>query len=126
MEEHEMILLNTCADLVGLRKNEVFPRRLLDGKRPGEWVRVVEFCSQVGLTTQDMKADLFVAWLPDPAANEEYVVIMFYDDESKWSMAAHYNRGRRARKPLLDATTQPTGAPLAPSAEIAAQREVAL
>ncbi len=89
MQDDEIALYNGCTDLIGLRKHEGFPRRLLE-RGPGEWVRVREFYSQAG----ELKPELFAAWLPDPAADEAYAVILFYDDESKWSMAAHYNRGR--------------------------------
>ena len=37
MDNEEIALVNGCTDLVGLRKNEVFPPRLLQGRRPGEW-----------------------------------------------------------------------------------------
>ena len=54
-------------------------------------------------------------------------MILFYDDESKWSMAAHYNRGRllgdaspdasprpiRAARPASSGSTSPQAAPTA-------------
>jgi hypothetical protein len=73
----------------------------------------------------ELKPELFATRLPDPTADEAYVVILFYDDESKWSMAAHYNRGRlredaspqpiRAARPASPGSTSP---PAAPTAEI--------
>ncbi|HBI45073.1 MAG TPA: hypothetical protein DDY78_19775 [Planctomycetales bacterium] len=94
MQDEEINLFNACTDLVSLAKWEVFPLRLLGGKRPGEWVRVLDFCQQIGLTADQLKPELFATWLPDPMGHDAYAVILFYDDESKWSMAAHYNRGR--------------------------------
>lgn len=94
MQDDEVALFNACTDLVSLRKNEAFPLRLLGSKRPGEWICVREFCLQISIAPGNLRPECFATWLPDPMAHEAYVVIMFYDDESKWSMAAHYNRGR--------------------------------
>jgi hypothetical protein len=96
MQDEEVALFNGCTDLVSLRKAEAFPPRLLGEKRAGEWVRVRDLCSHVGVAGE-IKPELFAAWLPDPTADDAYAVILFYDDESKWSMAAHYNRGRLRR-----------------------------
>lgn len=93
-EDDEIILCNTCTHLVALKKTEAFPLRLLETKRPGDWTSVREFCLQIGVTAANVTPDLYVAWLPDPKGHAEYAVILFYDDESKWSMAAHYNRAR--------------------------------
>lgn len=104
---------NFCADLVGLKRWEAFPVHLLIAKRAAEWVRVRELCLQVGLGAGEVKADLFAAWLPDPAGDEGYAVIFFYDEESMWTMSARYNRQRlledvlpgkeRPARPLADA-----------------------
>jgi hypothetical protein len=95
MEDEEFTRLNNlCADLVSLKRWEAFPVYLLIGKRTGEWVRVRELCVQAGLGLVDLKQDLFASWLPDPAGEEGYAVILFYDEESMWSMAARYNRQR--------------------------------
>ena len=95
-------LTNFCTDLVTLKRWEAFPTHLLMGKRTGEWARVRELSLQAGLEGLDVKAkleglevkDLFAAWLPDPSGNEGYAVILFYDEESLWTMAASYNRQR--------------------------------
>ncbi len=94
MQGDEITLFNACTDLVSLKKSEAFPLRLLSGKRPGEWVGAREFCQHVGVPAGDLAPELFATWLPDPKAHDGYVVILFYDDESKWSMAAQYNRVR--------------------------------
>jgi len=94
MQDDEIALYNACADLVTLAKKEAFPQHLLGSKRPGHWIGVREFCSQIGITPGDLGPDVFVTWLPDPTAHEAYAVIMFYDHESQWTMAAHYHRAR--------------------------------
>lgn len=116
MPDDEIALCNACTDLVGLKKSEAFPRHLLGSKRPGEWIAVRECCQQLGLAPGDLKAELFAAWLPDPMAAAGYAVILFYDDESKWSMAAHYNRARLLGAAAPNQALQPTGAavPLSP------------
>jgi len=93
MQDNETMLANTCADLVSLKKTESFPFFLF-GRRPGEWTAVRDFCLSIGVAPGQVGPGVFVTWLPDPLGNEGYNVIVFYDDESKWSMAAHYNRAR--------------------------------
>jgi hypothetical protein len=102
MQDDEITLCNSCADLVALRKMEAFPLGLLEGKQPGEWISVREFCLQIGLVAGELKPGLYATWLADPLGHDAYNVIIFYDDESKWSMAAHYNRAR-----LLGAGSNP-------------------
>ena len=109
MEDNEISLFNACTDLVSLKKSEAFLRDLL-GKRPGEWVRVRECCLQLSVVSSDVTAELFATWLPDPLGHDGYVVVMFYDDESKWSMAAHYNRGRLLGAASTNQEFQPVAA----------------
>ena len=94
MQDDDIALYNACADLVSLAKKEAFPQHLLVRKRAGEWIGVRELCSQIGIAPGDLTPGVFATWLPDPMAREAYAVIVFYDDESKWSMAAHYHRAR--------------------------------
>jgi hypothetical protein len=95
MEDEELTRLNNCCgDLVGLKRWEAFPVSLLIGKRAGEWVGVRELCLQSGLGGGDLPPDLFAAWLADPTGDDGYAVIIFYDEESMWTMAARYNRQR--------------------------------
>jgi hypothetical protein len=117
MLDEEIELLNTCTDLVTLKKNEAFPRALLNHRRAGEWIGVRALCEQIGVSPGELKDGLFAAWLSDPLDNEAYAVILFYDGESKWTTAAHTNRQR-----LLDAAgtnqlASPTGATHAVAAE---------
>ena len=94
MQDDEITLFNTCTDLVGLRKAEAFPLHLFQSNRPGDWVRVREVCRQIGVSSGDLSPEVFATWLPDPMAHDGYDVILFYDGESQWSMAAHFNRAR--------------------------------
>jgi hypothetical protein len=109
MEDEEFTHLNNCcADLVSLKAREAFPYHLLIGKRTGEWVRVRDLCLQAGLGALDLKPDLFAAWLADPSGEEGYAVILFYDEESMWTMAARYNRQRLLESGLAG-KEQPVG-----------------
>ena len=108
MQDDEITLFNTCTDLVSLEKTEAFPLNLLQRKRPGEWIGVREFSLQIGVDTGDSTPELFATWLPDPMAHDGYAVILFYDDESKWSMAAHYNRARLLGDGSPNQAHQPT------------------
>lgn len=95
MEDEELTHLNNiCADLLSLKRCEAFPLNLLIGRREGEWVRVRELCLQAGLEAEELKPDLFAAWLSDTAGDEGYAVILFCDEDSMWTMAARYNRQR--------------------------------
>jgi len=94
MEDEEIDLCNKCTDLVGSKKTEAFPLYLFQHLRAGEWVGVQDLCQRIGVSEVDLKPDLFAAWLPDPMAEEAFAVILFYDDETKWSLTAHYNRAR--------------------------------
>jgi lipocalin len=86
-----------------MKKTEAFPFRLLEAHQPGEWIGVRKFCLEVGVAAGEVNAELFATWLPDPNGQGAYVIILFYDDESKWSMAAQYNRAR-----LLTHESRPT------------------
>jgi hypothetical protein len=109
MEDEELSRLNNfCADLVSLKRWEAFPVHLLIGKRTAEWVRVRELCLQAGLSPGDLKPDLVATWLPDPAGDEGYAVIIFYDAESMWTSAAHYSR-RRLLEGVLPGKERPAG-----------------
>ncbi len=110
MQDDEIILLNACTDLVSLKKCEAFPTRLLTAGRLGEWVAVREMCQQINVPPGDLGPDLFATWLPDPMAHEGYVVILFFDEESKWSMAAHYNRARLISGPSAGSSSWPAEA----------------
>jgi len=110
MQDDEINLLNTCTDLVSMRKTEALPRQLLENQRPGEWICVREFCLGIGVAPGDLRPEVFATWLPDPMAHDAYTVIMLYDDESKWSMAAHYNRARLLGGGSPNQSLQPTAA----------------
>jgi hypothetical protein len=94
MEDEQVVHLNnSCADLVSLGQYESFPIHLLAGKS-GEWVEVRELCVQVGIDPGDLTEEVVATWLPDPGSDEAYALIIFYEQNSMWTMAAQFNRGR--------------------------------
>jgi len=115
MQDDEILLVNNCTGLVSLKKKEAFPLHLLQSKRPGEWICVRDFCLQIGVAPGDLRPEVFATWLADPMAHDAYAVILFYDDESKWSMAAHYHRARLLGDESPNQVLQPTGAALSAS-----------
>jgi hypothetical protein len=97
MGEDDVVLSNACTDLVSLKSLEVFPLKLLTTRAAGAWENVRELCQDVGVNPTILPPSFFVSWLPDPVCTDHYAVILFYDDETKWSTVAHYNRGRLMR-----------------------------
>ena len=122
MQDEEITRYNACTDLVSLKKCETFPLRLLGSKPSGEWIGVREFCLQIGVAAGDLTPELFATWLPDPKAHDGYAVILFYDDESKWSMAAHYNKGRLLANATVNQTPESTGAGISASSRSTPQQ----
>jgi hypothetical protein len=120
MDDEEIALTNACTDLVSLKSSEAFPVRLLGEIKPGEWVRVGDLCRQLGLAQANWQTELFATWLPDPAGNDGYAVIVFYDDDSKWSMCAQYNRSRLLNRAAPSRVPLSDSVPAAPptSAEV--------
>ncbi len=98
--------MSFCADLVTLRKTEAFPLSLLNDYQPGQWVSVKTVCQLTGTDSGILKPELASTWLLDPFGDQDYAVMIFYDDETKQSFAAHYNKRR-----LLNAyaTASPEG-----------------
>jgi hypothetical protein len=86
--------IGLCTDLVALKATEAFPRSLLTHHKIGEWVQVKRLCHEVGIDFVGMKDELVAAWLADPTGDRGFVVIIFFDNDSKESLAAHYNSGR--------------------------------
>ena len=107
MSEDNDSQISYCADLVTLKKSEAFPITLLYDHPSGDWVPVEKLCQEIGIVIPGMKAELVATWLPDPFGNQAYVVIIFYDDESKESFAAHYNKGRLLDPNLAASPTTP-------------------
>jgi hypothetical protein len=109
MENDSIDLLNSaCADLVGSKDHEAFPVNLLS-RRPGEWVNVRDLCARVGVASGNIGGEVFALWLPDPGGDPSYVVVLFYDVESLWTLAAAYN-GERLRRPATTNREQPADA----------------
>ncbi len=98
-----------CADLVTLKDSEAFPLTLLTLHKSADWVPVGKLCQKIGIATIGIKDELVVTWLPDPSGNRNYAVIIFFDDESKESFAANYNRSRFLDTiPIVDPPEAPT------------------
>jgi hypothetical protein len=60
----------------------------------GSWTPVYELCNRAGGAGEPIKAELNAAWLPAPGAAPGYTVVVFFDDDTKWSLTAEYNVAR--------------------------------
>jgi len=94
MSESDEDRLSICGDLVSVKRWEPFVVGLFQRHAKGDWIQVHNLCEEVGITLTGIRPELVVAWLDDPFGDEGYAVIIFYDDETKQSLAAHYNRAR--------------------------------
>lgn len=97
MEDYIDIIENSVFDLVSSESSEGFVMRLLETRQAGQWARVQDLCRESGITVADVisaSPDLFVTWLRDPLGDAGFVVITFFDDISKFSRSAHYNKSR--------------------------------
>lgn len=93
MDDEADILNNLCADLVSLRRLEPGLVYLFRVKTPGTWTPVRELYDRAGQPDGSIKAQLAAAWLPSPGG-PDYAVVVFFDDETKWSLTADYNLAR--------------------------------
>jgi hypothetical protein len=64
--EEDIRLNDFCADLVSAKACEPFVIHLLTNTQIGEWIRVEEFCTALGLAGDGAGADLFAARLAAP------------------------------------------------------------
>lgn len=100
-QESELIdLENACLDLVSERKNETFVEELLTKRQSGEWHLVHRLCQESGtppVAGLAEAAHVFVTWLNDPLGDPSFATILFFDDESKRTAGAQYNRARLLR-----------------------------
>lgn len=85
---------DVCADLVSQEDNEQIVFSLLSEQPKGQWTAVQELSRKCGVAVDGVTEDQFVAWLDDPRGEPSYVLIVFFDDATKLSAAAHYNRDR--------------------------------
>lgn len=103
MECDTDLMSNLCTDLVALRRMEPAVSHLLRDHHSGVWVPVANLYSQTEVPFPESGAELQTAWLPAPH-DPNYAVIVFFDDESKWSMTAEYDAmrllGRQLLKPI--------------------------
>jgi hypothetical protein len=94
MDDEPDRLSNLCTDLVSLQRLEPSLLCLFQCKQAGEWTRVSELYDSAGGSSEPIRPELVAAWLPDPFGDADYAVIVFYDDATKWSFVAHYNKER--------------------------------
>jgi hypothetical protein len=92
--DEEDVLSNVCTDLVTLARLEPALVHLFGSKSAGEWVRVAELYGIAGHPDASIKAGLAAAWLPSPSGDRGAAVVLFYDDETLWSMTAWYDVAR--------------------------------
>jgi hypothetical protein len=87
---------------VSLRRLEPGLAALFRDRAPGTWVPVRDLYERAGTSTEPIPTSLAAAWLPSPG-DPDYAVIVFFDDETKWSFTADCNAtrllGRRAESP---------------------------
>lgn len=93
MDDELDTLGNLCADLVSLRRLEPGLVHLFRDVPAGRWVAVRDLYERVGRPDVGIKPLLAVAWLPSPG-DPDYAVVLFFDDETKWSLTADYNAAR--------------------------------
>jgi hypothetical protein len=97
MDDEADTLGNLCMDLVSLRRSEPALVHLFRDTLPGAWVPVRELYERAGLAAEPIKAQLVAAWLPSPC-DPDYAVIVFFDDETKWSLTAECHAARLIRQ----------------------------
>lgn len=101
MECDADIMSNVCTDLVSLRRMEPAISHLLRDHPAGVWVPVADLYAQTEVSSPTVSGELQAAWLPAPQ-NANYAVIVFFDDESKWSMTAEYDAMRLLGRQILE------------------------
>jgi len=101
MDDEADRMSNLCTNLVSMKRYEPALKHLLN-ETPGGWIPVRELYRAAGADAADADS-LLAAWLPSPN-NRDYVVIVFLDDETKWSQTADYHAtrllGRQASVPV--------------------------
>lgn len=93
MDDEADIPSNVCTDLVSLRKLEPALIHLFRDTTPGVWVPVRELYARAGHSGEAIKTGLAAAWLPSPG-DPDYAVVVFFDNETKWSLTADYHAAR--------------------------------
>lgn len=93
MNDKTDLMSNICTDLVSLRRLEPGVIHLLRDRKPGAWTHVRDLYERAEEESTSMTTDLLAAWLPSPN-DPDYAVIVFFDDETKWSLTAEYNAKR--------------------------------
>ena len=94
MDDEADRLSNLCTDLVSLRRLEPSLVSLFRERRAGEWAAVEDLYRRSGGPDDPVKATLYAAWLPSADGDPDYAVVVFHDNDTKWSMTAEYNVAR--------------------------------
>jgi hypothetical protein len=93
MDDEADILSNVCVDLVSLCRLEPGLKFLFAQTVPGSWTSVRDLYDRAGQPQPNVESKLAVTWLPSPGG-PDYAVVLFFDDETKWSLTADYNVAR--------------------------------
>lgn len=93
MEDETDSLSNWCADLVSLRRFEPGLLHLFRERSPGEWVQVSDLYARAGEPPAPVPGGLVAAWLPSPT-DAGYAIVVFWDEETRWSLTAEYDVAR--------------------------------
>ena len=84
-------LLDKCADVVSQKSSERFLALLLT-QRMGQWNAARELAQQSNVDLNGIGADVSVTWVDDPSDDAAYALVLFFDDETKLTAAAQFNR----------------------------------
>jgi len=62
-------------------------------------VKVVELYRIAGQPAEGIKPEVVAAWLPSPTGTSGDAIVLFYDEDSLWSMTAWYDVARLRSHP---------------------------
>jgi hypothetical protein len=85
-------LLDVCGDLVSQKSSEAFLASLFSRKHMGQWTKAAELGKDTGFDLNGIGPDVFVTWVDDPSGDPTYALVLFFDDETKLTAAAQFNR----------------------------------
>jgi hypothetical protein len=89
-------LSNLCAEIVSERRWEPALLRLFHDVPAGEWVPLRDLTGLI-----EYPATLTASWVKTPDA--DFVLVLFFDSETLWSMHADYNLARLLRSQSIAA-----------------------
>lgn len=92
MENELTDLLDLCADLVSQKSSEAFVASLFSRMRIGQWTNAAELAKEAGVDLNGIGSDVLVTWKDDPSGDPAYTLVLFFDDETKLTAVAQFNR----------------------------------